>query len=61
MSYGAPDSTLNSLSERFYRTIPSDVFISEALLSLINRFEWRRVGLLHSHETTYMRVNTTSL
>ena len=59
ISYGAFDSSLNSLSENFYSTQASDIFVSEVIHSLIYKFGWSMVGLLHSEETSYLRVSTS--
>ena len=41
----------------FYRTLPSDMFLNEARISLLRQFEWYKVGLLSSSDELSLKVS----
>ena len=43
----------------FFRTLPSDMFINEARISILRQFEWYKVGLLSSSDEESLKVSDT--
>ena len=54
MSYGITE--LSVKSNLFYLTLPSDVYVKEAILAILGHFEWFKVGLLSSTEERFLKV-----
>ena len=46
---------------KFYRTLPSDIFVNYGRLSLVIRFDWFRIGILHSTEEEHVSVSSTDM
>ena len=57
MSYGI--NSLNVRSNLLYLTLPSDVYVKEAILALLGHFMWFKVGLLSSTEEKFLKVCET--
>jgi len=41
----------------FLHTLPSDMFLNEARVSLLRQFEWFKVGLLSSSDEQSLKVS----
>ena len=49
-----PDNFGNN--ELYYSTIPSNVYIVDALISLCEMFQWYKLGVFASDESQYVTV-----
>ncbi len=56
ISYSVTDTRIGE--EYFFRGLPSDLFLAEAMIQLLAMFEWNRVGVIYSEELSYARVGT---
>ena len=59
ISYGTTSSTLSNITiyRNYFRANPPSTTLTPALRALMNRFNWRRIGLLTQDENRFQRVS----
>ena len=55
VSYGLSEVVVDS--GLFYRTLPSTTYITEAMVVLLDHFQWFKVGVISSADEQYMKVS----
>ena len=56
--YNLPQEDIVS-SGLFYRTLPSTTYIAEALVALMDYFQWYKIGVVHTGNQLYLEVRLT--
>ena len=55
VTYVIPEDNLVD-SGLYYRTLPSNTYIVNAMISLLDHFQWYRIGLVNSGSAQYLEV-----
>lgn len=61
VSYSSTSPSLSDKKKynRFFRTIPNEVFVSRARYAIMKRYNWKKVALLYETQTIYATVSVT--
>ena len=61
LTYAVTDVSVdaNVHEKGFYRSLPSDIFLSKARLKLLLQFRWLKIGVISSSQRTYEQVYST--
>ena len=58
LSFSLPEQNIVQ-SGLYYRTLPSNTYIAQALVSLLDYFQWYRIGVLSAASEEYSEVCST--